>query len=75
MAAILDLAHTVNRAHLADKHLGDFSCPDTHWLGESEKPPPTPFFKRVYSLIDIRNCRWYKMTLALTFQGQEDAGW
>ena len=30
MAAILDLAHTVNRDHLVDKHLGDFSCPGTH---------------------------------------------
>ena len=38
---ILDLAHTVNRDHLVDKHLGDFSCPGTHWLSESEKPPPT----------------------------------
>jgi len=30
MAAILDLAYTVIRDHLADKHLGDFLCPGTH---------------------------------------------
>ena len=39
MAAILDLANTVIRDHLADKHLGDFSCRGTHRLSESEKPP------------------------------------
>ena len=30
MAAILDLVYTVIRDHLADKHLGDFSCPGTY---------------------------------------------
>ena len=35
MAAILDLANTVIRDHLVDKHLGDFSCRGTHRLSES----------------------------------------
>ena len=29
-AAILDLAYTVIRDHLVDKHLSDYSCPGTH---------------------------------------------
>ena len=39
MVAILNLAYTVIRDHLPDKHLGDFSCPGTHWLRGSEKLP------------------------------------
>ena len=58
MVAILDLAHTVNRTNLVDKHLGDFSCPGTHWLHGSQKLPQHPFVNgSTGEVLDYRGCK------------------
>ena len=51
MAAIFDLPYTVIRDHLTDKHLGDFSCPETHWLSGSEKLPYHSFANESTSVV------------------------